>query len=127
MAECHGDIKSPAKDQEECKIGRCDSDCLCTNEYEPMCCMGIDYDNECIANCHIDTSNNAMWCNTGTCYEHGHCTLEYEPVCCTKGREEITYANQCVADKMMQKYVMMEHVNHWNVNVQEIMIHIVVI
>ena len=98
MAECHGDIKHPAKDQKECQLGRCDV-CTCETSYDPVCCNGIDYDNQCVAACSIDMSDTSRnWCIDETCAERGHCTLEYEPVCCTIGRDEITYSNQCLAD-----------------------------
>jgi len=36
-----------------CEMGSCESrGCECTKEYDPYCCDGVTYDNECVGKCN---------------------------------------------------------------------------
>ena len=63
-AECNG-IKSPAIEQEECTMGKCEDLCHCSHHFNPICCDGKDFSNECVAKCN-DIFNPEL-CSTGTC------------------------------------------------------------
>merc|ERR1719443_141171 len=70
-------------------------DCVCTEEFDPVCCKGVTYSNQCKATC-----DGARRCSAGECDaacvpdDACMCTREFMPVCC----DGKTYSNQCLAD-----------------------------
>jgi len=69
-----------------CYSGSCTT--ACTLEYNPVCCDGTEYPNDCHA-----LNANADGCHTGTCEEPCVCGMNYDPVICG----DKTYGNICNA------------------------------
>ena len=66
----------------------------CTREYRPVCCEGVEYPNQCMAD-----NDQAKFCEAGPCDEENCtpgnkiCDDVYEPYCC----DGIEYSNYCFA------------------------------
>eukprot|EP01083_Nonionella_stella_P242307 845326_1 len=56
VAACDG-ISNP---NSQCRSGKCEDkeeggdDCICTREYDPLCCAGVDYSSPCVERCDDD-------------------------------------------------------------------------
>ena len=74
-------------------MGECGKPSACTTEYDPFCCSGLTYSNECMAKVagFEDPVND---CREGRCGP-SICTTIYHPVCC----EGETYASPCLAER----------------------------
>jgi len=75
-----------------------DPECTCTTEYDPVCCAGIEFSNDCFANCAFIGVDITAECTSGRCSnitttDDCTCPENYAPVCC--GDEE--YSNSCFA------------------------------
>ena len=85
-------------DNFNCNEGRCNQQigCICTREYNPVCCNGVDYINPCVASCRGNIIDPMDDCSAGTCDIQNQClcSMEYEPICC----ENTDYANPCMAE-----------------------------
>lgn len=83
------DENGKPEDPIACGYGTCPA-CMCAMIYSPVCCNGIEYANQCEADCE-----GASSCSTGQCPNTCPCTAEYRPVCCPdKGKE---FSNPCAA------------------------------
>ena len=68
--------------------------CVCTSDFDPICCDGQLYPNSCEAECDgIDDPDNSDQCREGFCYDTP-CELDYNPLCCY-GKD---YINSCHAE-----------------------------
>ena len=75
---------------DQCSNHQC-GDCVCTEQWYPVCCKGEQFSNQCDAECHgfsIDDHCSMKECDT-PCL----CTKEFMPVCCN-GKQ---YGNACMA------------------------------
>ena len=69
--------------------GKCDIDCVCQLNTEPVCCSGVEYDNECQARC---AGHETYDCVNGKCNDC-KCEKLWHPLCCN-GTD---YINPCQA------------------------------
>jgi len=95
FAEKDGGFESPAEDQSECKMGRCEDACKCTRELNPICCDGKTYGNPCLAECSgvDEPAEDQSECELGRCRNACVCDSKYEPICC----DDKEFSNACVA------------------------------
>ena len=72
-----------------------DGFCICAAIYDPVCCDGVTYPNECSADCRCDGDIVDGVCDepTTTVDDSCVCIAQYDPVCC----DGVTYSNECVA------------------------------
>merc|ERR1712228_499417 len=90
----------------ECQMGECQQSCICSQDFEPLCCdKRNDYNNECLAECMNEDLDK---CEEGTCASIGcGCQNEFDPYCCN-GQ---TFENSCVAECNGKKYA--DECNPW--------------
>jgi len=67
--------------------------CLCTEQYDPVCCRGETFGNACNAKCEggFDVDEE---CSANACDEDCICTREYNPFCCDESEQ---FSNPCLA------------------------------
>eukprot|EP01084_Bolivina_argentea_P117149 208097_1 len=78
------------EDAINCGYGECPL-CACSMIYKPTCCNGVEYPNECEADC--DGQND---CSAEACPDTCPCTQEWRPVCCPE-KDDAEFANPCAA------------------------------
>ena len=65
--------------------------CVCYDLWDPYCCKGSTYSNDCNAECDgLDIDKD---CVSGECSDSCICNTQWDPYCC----DETTFGNSCNA------------------------------